>query len=217
MVTFRLVLVRHGETAANAEGRLQGQIDVPLNATGERQARRAGEALSRLRFTKAFSSDLSRARSTAQLILAGVGGEAPPLREDPRLRERSFGSFEGRLKTEVISELEKKGIKFNQTITGEGGETLEQVTKRMHEFVKDLCRSMEGCEDDTEVALVVSHGMALLCLLRRLVALGCAGLPPRPDFPMPNTAFSEVVVRYSGKTCEMECVEYNQHRHIEGL
>jgi broad specificity phosphatase PhoE len=86
-------LARHGETDWNAAGRWQGQSDIPLNDRGRDQARLLGEALSHKGVTALVSSDLSRARETAT-IAGGVIGLTLAY-EDPGLRERSFGVFEG--------------------------------------------------------------------------------------------------------------------------
>ena len=94
----RLIAVRHGETAWNVEARLQGQIDIPLNERGEEQARRAARSLADDRPDIVVSSDLARARATAETI---ASFNRVPLFLDPALRERSFGSFEGMTHTEV--------------------------------------------------------------------------------------------------------------------
>lgn len=93
-----IVLVRHGETDWNRERRLQGQLDVPLNAQGREQAAQLGRALAREPFDAIYASDLSRARETAQ-ALAGEVGKA--VRDDTGLRERCYGGFEGLTYAEV--------------------------------------------------------------------------------------------------------------------
>jgi len=87
---LELWLIRHGETAFNAEGRWQGQSDTPLNAVGERQAAALAPRLRDIDFDAVHSSDLSRALRTAQLALP----KHQPL-ADPRLRELNFGRWEG--------------------------------------------------------------------------------------------------------------------------
>ena len=88
----RLLLIRHGETAWNAEHRIQGQLDIPLSARGVWQAARLAERLSREPLDGLYVSDLARATLTAR-PLADALGITPTL--EPRLRERSFGIFEG--------------------------------------------------------------------------------------------------------------------------
>src|SRR5687767_15840014 len=68
---MHILLVRHGETAWNREGRYQGRTDVPLSPDGEAQVRRLGARLAHVRIARAIASPLSRAKSTAEAILAG--------------------------------------------------------------------------------------------------------------------------------------------------
>ncbi len=91
-----ILLIRHGETAWNAERRLQGHLDIPLNAEGERQAALLGAALAGEAIDHVLSSDLGRARQTAEAILR-ARGIAPAVQVDPQLRERCYGGFEGLL------------------------------------------------------------------------------------------------------------------------
>ncbi|MGE8317971.1 MAG: histidine phosphatase family protein, partial [Comamonas sp.] len=89
----RIIAIRHGETAWNVDGRIQGHTDIPLNAKGEWQAGQVAAALADEPLAAIYSSDLSRAWVTAQAIAASTRA---PLAAEPALRERSFGIFEGR-------------------------------------------------------------------------------------------------------------------------
>ncbi len=91
--------MRHGRTAWNREGRFQGHAEVPLDATGLAQAAALAEHLRGERFDVVASSDLGRARATAEAIVAGRPG--PSLETDPRWRELDFGAWEGRTAAEV--------------------------------------------------------------------------------------------------------------------
>ena len=99
----RLYLVRHGETEWNRQGRMQGHTDTELNENGLRQARRFSVAMRRCPCSAVVSSDLKRARTTAETFLAsrsdkaGIGGA---VRLDPRLREFNYGQLSGLLKTD---------------------------------------------------------------------------------------------------------------------
>lgn len=93
-----ILLIRHGETAWNAIKRLQGHLDIPLNAEGERQAAALGRALRDESLDAIISSDLQRARQTAQAIAAPRG---MAVRTEPGLRERCYGAFEGMLYAEI--------------------------------------------------------------------------------------------------------------------
>jgi probable phosphoglycerate mutase len=93
-----LFLFRHGETDWNREGRLQGHIDTPLNTTGLAQAHALGESLRRHRLDAVLSSDLSRARITAQIVAMAIGA---PLFIETGLRETNVGAAEGLLWAEA--------------------------------------------------------------------------------------------------------------------
>lgn len=89
---MKLYIIRHGETAWNVEGRLQGQTDTELNENGVRLAKVTAEGLKNIPFDLGISSPLRRAKHTAELVLAGRN---VPLTTDDRLMELSFGSWEG--------------------------------------------------------------------------------------------------------------------------
>ena len=88
----RICLIRHGETAWNAERRLQGHLDLPLNETGLAQAEAAARHLADEPFAALYSSDLLRTRQTATPLARGLGRE---MIREPRLRERHYGHFQG--------------------------------------------------------------------------------------------------------------------------
>src|SRR6187402_1313873 len=88
-----IFLARHGETEWNRIGRWQGRTDIPLSEVGRAQARTLAGRLSDRGVSEIFSSDLSRARETAEIVASTLGVARVSL--DPRLRERGFGCFEG--------------------------------------------------------------------------------------------------------------------------
>ena len=106
----RLCLVRHGETAWNAEHRVQGQLDVPLNAIGQAQALAAARALARERFDAVYSSDLQRARQTAEPAAKALGLDVV-LQAD--LRERHYGVFERLTYAEVKTRFPEDYARFD--------------------------------------------------------------------------------------------------------
>jgi 2,3-bisphosphoglycerate-dependent phosphoglycerate mutase len=118
-----LFLFRHGETDWNREGRLQGHTDVPLNATGIDQARQLGERLRRHCLEAVLSSDLARARTTAEIVAAALG---VPLAIDHGLRETDVGAAEGLLwaeaKTRFGAELTERWYS-EEDVAFPGGET----------------------------------------------------------------------------------------------
>ena len=96
---MRILLARHGETPWNAEGRYQGQEDIPLSPTGEAQARSLGERLRGVRIDRAVASPLARARRTAELALGEA--RASMLAFDDGLLEIAHGTWEGLLASEI--------------------------------------------------------------------------------------------------------------------
>ena len=93
-----ILLVRHGETLWNQQGRMQGHHDSPLTPTGLHQARRLGRRLAQVEFAALYSSDLGRAHQTARCIADHTGHD---IIADRGLRERSFGIFEGLTNAEI--------------------------------------------------------------------------------------------------------------------
>lgn len=142
-VMFALTLVRHGETLHNKDNVIQGQLDVPLSTIGLEQAELLGKHLQQQRFTHVYSSDLSRAKQTALSILEKNQVTSGPIVEDQRLRERKFGTVEGR----SFGYLKEASNKANQSVssyTPPGAETLDQVRKRAVAFFEDLCQLLRG-------------------------------------------------------------------------
>src|SRR5665647_2476119 len=90
-----IYLIRHGQTQWNVEGRLQGHTDIPLNEEGEKRALKLKEKLEGIKFSAFFSSDLSRANKTAEIV---TGLQKMEIVKTPDLRERSMGKWEGRLR-----------------------------------------------------------------------------------------------------------------------
>lgn len=148
-------LVRHGETDWNLEGRLQGWTDIPLNATGIGQARAAASALAGREIAAVISSDLSRARQTAELVAAQVGVE---IVADPALRERNYGAAEGQIESDLerLFDGQLAECWSDPDFTFDGGETRRDLYARIGCFLEDLVASPPGLE-----FVLVSHGGAL--------------------------------------------------------
>ena|SRR5687768_12904651 len=137
-----LVLVRHGQTQANAEGRLQGRLDVPLSELGRRQAASLASALSGA--GRVVSSPLLRARETAEVL--GL-----PVEVDDRWVEMDYGDYDGRPLAEVPVELWERW-RSDASYTPPGGESLAAVGERVRAACKELLA--EAAERDV---VVVSH------------------------------------------------------------
>jgi broad specificity phosphatase PhoE len=155
-----LWLVRHGQTDWNLEGRYQGQSDIPLNETGLDQARQLAKQLDGKKFAAIFSSDLQRARRTAE-ILAEKTGLGVLL--DPRLREICQGDWEGKKLAEVKkmqTECSDGGKTDPLHTHAPGGESVAEVADRLAEAAADIALSYPENK-----VLIVSHGLALATLI----------------------------------------------------
>jgi broad specificity phosphatase PhoE len=157
----KLVLWRHGQTTFNAERRFQGQSDVPLNATGLEQAAEAAPYLAALRPDAIFSSDLSRATSTAA-ALAQLTGLPVQLEKD--LRERGGGSWEGLTSAEIR---ERYPAEYADWAPPDG-EPAEAVADRAEAVLRRIADSLPG----GGIAVVVGHGGCLGFGAARLLGLG---------------------------------------------
>jgi broad specificity phosphatase PhoE len=170
MATRLLYLVRHGETDWNAAERWQGHTDVPLNARGRGQARAVAAMLNRAGLAGVVSSDLSRARETAEIIAVRLGIELVYV--DAALRERAFGPFEG-LTREQCARLHPREWQAwcDEQVAPEGAENRSVLAARV---ALGLRRAAEEVARDDAAALVVTHGGSL----RAVVAEATGTLPP---------------------------------------
>ena len=139
-----LLLARHGETDWNRELRIQGSSDIELNELGRQQARYLAQELTDVDLEAVYASHLSRARATAEAVAAAHGLQ---VNIDPRLRERSFGSWEG---------LTREDIAVFPEGSRHDGESDDEVRERMLAAVEEIAAKHPG-----EQVLVVSHGGAL--------------------------------------------------------
>jgi probable phosphoglycerate mutase len=150
----RLVVVRHGRTGDNASGRIQGQVDAKLDEVGRAQARAVAIRLAELAPAAIVASDLSRAVDTAAELTDRTG---LPVRYDPRLRERSFGRWQGLLNSEVAERFPEAYARWQagQPVDGFDIEPVDEVAKR----------SAAAFEDAADLApegtvVVFGHGAA---------------------------------------------------------
>lgn len=175
---------RHGQTDWNLEGRIQGKNDIPLNETGRVQAQRLISPLRRLKVEVILSSDLSRARETAEIISRGWGESVSlGVHLDSRLRETDFGRVEGLRKDEIQGLLGKEqGRQMRDYPLGDdlaarlGAERGEQVTHRVWKAIDEFVSvNPHHC-----LIAVSTHGGVIRRLLYSL--LGDERFPP----PVPN-------------------------------
>ncbi|BDZ43131.1 phosphoglycerate mutase [Paraoerskovia sediminicola] len=169
MTAGTIVLLRHGRTAYNAAMRLQGQIDIPLDEIGQWQAEQGGRALATAhRAAKIVSSDLTRAYDTALAYAAALEGDHEVV-PDPRLRERSFGEWEGLDDAAMAAgwPQEHAAWKRGAEPTSTGAELKVDVAARMVGAITEHAEPMG--EDETLV--VVSHGAAITLAVTGLLGL----------------------------------------------
>jgi alpha-ribazole phosphatase len=166
---MRLMLVRHGATANNAEQRYTGHSDVPLSPLGQRQAEAVAAALAAEQFDLIFASDLARARQTAEAIAAR---NPSPLRHEPDLRELAMGAWEGRTRLEAATLDPDAWARWwaqPEIASPPGGETLLQLRDR-------AARAVERCyaEHPTGDVLWITHGGLIGVLLCHLLGIDLA-------------------------------------------
>ena len=181
----RLVLVRHGESRWNAEGRIQGHACDGLSSLGHAQARVTAAALAgAYPDAEVVSSDLTRAVQTTEALAAELDR---PFGTDKRLRERSFGAWEERLGDDVAASEPDRWRRWlaGEDVIGEvGGETGAQLADRVAPALHDLL----GATADDGVTIVVTHGGSIWHGIHRML-----------DLPLPslggvaNTAVAEVI------------------------
>lgn len=182
----RMCFVRHGETDWNIELRLQGQIDLALNANGEQQASAVGRSFLGQQADALYSSDLLRARQTAHPIGEALGLVLIPL---PALRERHFGRCEGM----TLEEIALRYPDDAQAIASHdpdyalpGGESRRQHQVRILDCVDRMARDNAG-----QTIIVVTHGGVLDVVYRRVHNLQLNA--PR-DYPIPNAGINWIVI-----------------------
>ncbi|CAN4280130.1 histidine phosphatase family protein [Pseudoxanthomonas sp. LjRoot125] len=170
---MRILLARHGETPWNAEGRYQGQIDIPLSPVGEGQANALGLRLKDIRIDRAVASPLARAQLTARLALGEA--RADMLQTDADLQEIAHGEWEGLLASEIQEKDPARLLAWREepdTVLMPGGESLRQVLDRSW---RGLARAAEGLGDD-DTLLIVAHDAVNRVLLCRILGLPIAKL-----------------------------------------
>jgi len=183
--SHRLIFLRHGETAYNAENRLQGQRDIPLNARGREQARAVGRTLGarikseieRLEAAGAFiASPLERARETMEIVRDAMGLPPSSYRQDAALKELTFGAWEG-LTWPEIEARDGKAVRARRkdkwSFTPPDGESYATLAARVRPW-------LDGLAGD---AFVVSHGGVARALMTLI-----AGVKPvkAADAPIPQ-------------------------------
>lgn len=180
----RFCLIRHGETDWNSERRIQGQIDIDLNASGRAQARAVATGLAGQSFAAAYSSDLRRAWHTAQIAAAGLGLAVSPA---PTLRERHFGVMQGVTVAEALQsfpEVHQHHQARTPDYDFDTGESLIVFAARVMAGLEVFAARHAG-----QNVLAFTHG-GVLDIVHR-AATGRA-MDAARDFTLPNAAFNWV-------------------------
>jgi broad specificity phosphatase PhoE len=179
-VLRRLVILRHGRTAWNAERRYQGQEDPPLDAVGQAQALEAAALIAAMNPDLLASSDLLRAKQTAEKIAALTGQQ---LIYDQRLRERHLGHWQGLTRDQVQARYPEEYADWlaGRDVTRRGGESRQEVATRAVKALDEL--------PQVELTVLISHGATSMCLAAALL-----GLPQTPSIlgPLANCHWTEL-------------------------
>lgn len=199
-----LYCIRHGESTYNAEGRIQGQSDVPLSRRGRLQGRAAARAMAGLGVEAVFASPLKRARHTADMVAAELGLE---VQTDARLKEVDCGLFQDRLRKEILRDY--AGM-IEQWRSGQPdfsfpeGESRQSLIRRGHEVFDEISRSGH------ETVAVVSHGGLLLAAMKSLLGIRST----EPPLSLENTSISKLEIELDGKA---KLLEFDRTDHLDGI
>lgn len=205
MIT-EFVLVRHGETASNADGIIQGHLQTELNEKGLYQARLAGKALADERFDLIVSSDLFRALKTAQTIAEENIHKGIPIQTTPELREWFLGDFQGKTVSEIDKEYPNVLNAFRyagEDFAIPGGERRSEFYARVHRCLDRLADEHAG-----KKILLVSHGGCLKAVFQKIVAIPGSGAM----LPMTNNAS---ISRFLRRDDQWQLNSWNESGHLK--
>lgn len=180
----RLILIRHGQTDWNATGRWQGQADPPLNALGRAQAENAARELADRRIDALISSDLRRARETADIIAARLGLN---VQLEPRLREINLGDWQGLYTDEIERRWPHDKQQWHDaplSVRPPHGETIEELAARVITAADAIARRYAN-----RTVGIVAHELPIAVIITRTAGLPLARL--RDHVPA-NAAWREV-------------------------
>ena len=166
-----LYIMRHGRTDWNVRHKLQGRTDIPLNEEGRRMAEKAGEEYRDVPLDICYSSPLVRARETAEIVLSGRN---IPILTDDRLREMSFGSYEGTENSFSIPDcpvnvIFRKPEAYTESVGG--AETFDELFARTGEFLREV---IDPLMEQGRNVLIVGHGAMNLSIISQVRGLPIA-------------------------------------------
>jgi len=166
-----LVLVRHGKSEWNEKGLWTGWMNIDLNETGEKDAKNAAEPIKDIKFDKAYTSTLTRAKHTWQIIKENLGQDVPT-EETRSIDERNYGIYTGKNKWEVkeqVGEEEFQSIRRSWNHPIPEGETMEMVYNRVVPFYENTV--LPQLKDGKNI-IMVAHGNSLRALVKYLEDMG---------------------------------------------
>ncbi len=185
-----IYIVRHGETEWNARQIIQGHLDSPLTSVGKKQAKELAGMLKGIEFDAAFSSDLLRAKRTAKIVALE---HKLIVKTNKLLRERKYGSWEGKKLKKYLSEMKNMLASYNKLSNEEKFlfkpandiESAEEVVSRVIIFLREIAIAYLG-----KTVLVVTHGMAMRSLL---IHLGFASFDDLRAESIDHTAYVKIL------------------------
>lgn len=205
-----ILLIRHGETAWNAVRKLQGHLDIPLNAEGRRQAKALAAGLQHEALAAIISSDLQRAMQTAGEIARLQG---MPTKIDAGLRERCFGDFEGKLYSELpelypdeYAQWRARDPDFHfpakQDDHNNVGESIREFQHRTIDAISHYANQYQG-----KKIAIVAHGGVLECAYRAAMKL-----PLNAERTI--TIYNASINRFSFKNAELSLIDWGDVTHL---
>lgn len=196
--------VRHGESLYNAEGRVQGQSDVPLSELGRRQSEAVARALVSLPVDAIYTSPLRRAVETAEAVAAALG---PEIQTDPRLMEINAGIFQDQLRVDLerlYPEAFARWLSGDPDFVIPGGESRRMLARRGRQALEAIRRAGH------QQSVVVSHG--------RLLAVTLEDMATFPPDQQPGSLHNGSItrLRFDGQG-RAQVLALNEISHLEGV
>jgi 2,3-bisphosphoglycerate-dependent phosphoglycerate mutase len=165
----RLILIRHGQSQWNLENRFTGWIDIPLSPHGEEEARRAGQLLKDFKIDRAFTSALTRAQQTLDIILKEIHQAGVPIKKDQALNERHYGDLQGLNKADTAKRYGEEQVliwRRSYDVRPPGGESLKDTAARTLPYFTS--QILPEAVKAGRAVLVCAHGNSLRSIVMDL-------------------------------------------------
>merc|ERR1712071_148891 len=230
VMEFELILVRHGETGHNKGRVIQGQLDIPLSDDGVNQAKLLGKNLNNAVWKEVWSSDLKRAWQTANYVInrnADIDDDSllsqplPVIRTDPRIRERNYGTAQGKSLANLQQLAGNAGVAIHQFVPP-GAETPEEMKCRCISFFDELCARQHLSQSPNSSVLLVSHGGWLREFMMHLSFIASSSSLNSWNMSQvakicPNTGVSRfnVLLSDGGMVSDIQCSSLHEKSHLE--